>query len=95
MWQPACFATVITQPFIYLMVSLTDAPKCSHTQLIKRVATQKLAQTADFDAGSLMFGFSSHLSCWIGSISLTYAHEIGHISAFLVFLNILEMLLFL
>lgn len=32
---------VITQPLIYLLLLLTDAPKCSHTQLIARVAAQK------------------------------------------------------
>lgn len=56
---------VITQAFIYFMVSLTDAPKCSHTQLIQRVATQKPAQAADFDAGSLTGGFSSPLSWYL------------------------------
>lgn len=48
---------VITQPFIYLLVLLTDAPKCSHTQLITRVAAQKLPQKADFHAALLTVEF--------------------------------------
>lgn len=44
---------VITQPFIYLLVLLTDAPKCSHTQLTARVSAQKRPQKADFHAGLL------------------------------------------